>query len=80
PNNESDLRAWLRTSEFGQLEIKCRHIPIRADVLRRRLPLPGDQPGVLIFARCDGKARAIVARRVKNAERGTRNAEQHLAH
>ncbi len=66
PNNESDLRAWLRTSDFGQLEIKCRHIPIQADVLRRRLPLPGDRPGVLIFARCDGKARAIVARRINS--------------
>ncbi len=76
PNNESELRAWLRTSDFGQLEIKCRHIPIQADVLRRRLPLPGDQPGVLIFARCDGKARAIVARRVKNAELGARSAER----
>ena len=68
PNNESDLRAWLRTSDFGQLEIKCRHIPIQADVLRRRLPLPGDQPGTLVFARCDGKARAIVARRVRKQD------------
>jgi THUMP domain-containing protein/RNA cap guanine-N2 methyltransferase len=67
PNNERDLRAWLRTSDFGQLEIKCRHIPIQADVLRRRLPLPGNQPGVLIFARCDGKARAIVGRRASGA-------------
>ncbi len=64
PNNERDLRAWLRASGFGQLEIKCRHIPIQADVLRRRLPLPGDQPGVLIFARCDGRARAVAARRI----------------
>ena len=78
PNNESDLRAWLRTSDFGQLEIKCRHIPIQADVLRRRLPLPGDQPGVLIFARCDGKARAIVARRAKSAELGGQSAEHPL--
>ena len=68
PNNESDLRAWLRRSDFGQLEIKCRHIPIQADLLRRRLPLPGDRPGVLIFARCDGKARAIVARRPTHSE------------
>jgi len=75
PNNERDLRAWLRASDFGQLEIKCRHIPIQADVLRRRLPLPGDQPGALIFARCDGKARAIVARRVRNSERGARSAK-----
>lgn len=75
-NNERDLRAWLRTSDFGQLEIKCRHIPIQAETLRRRLPLPGNRPGVLIFARCDGKTRAIVARRISSSACGTRSAEQ----
>ena len=65
-NNERDYRNWLRKSDFGQIEIKCRHIPIQADAVRRRLPLPGDQPGVLIFARCDGKARAILARRSRS--------------
>jgi hypothetical protein len=64
PNNEQAIRAWLRTSDFGQIEIKCRHIPVQAEVLRRRLPLPGDRPGALIFARIDGKSRAITARRV----------------
>ena len=63
PNNERDLKAWIRTSGIGQLEIKCRHIPIQADVLRRRLPLSGTVPGVVIFARLDGKARIIGARR-----------------
>ena len=64
PNNESDLRAWLRTSDFGQVEIKCRHIRVQAESLRRRLPLPGRQPGVVIVARLDGKARMICARRI----------------
>ncbi len=64
PNNERDLKGWLRTSGFGPLEIKCRHIPVQADVLRRRLPLSGSDPGVVVFARLDGKARIIVARRV----------------
>ena len=64
PNNERDLKGWLRTSGFGPLEIKCRHIPIQADQLRRRLPLNGSDPGVVVFARLDGKARIIVARRV----------------
>ena len=64
PNNERDLKGWLRTSGFGPLEIKCRHIPVQADLLRRRLPLSGSDPGVVVFARLDGKARIIVARRV----------------
>ena len=63
PNNENDLRTWLRTSDFGQIEIKCRHIPVQAETLRRRLPLPGNQPGVVIIARIDGKSRTICARR-----------------
>jgi THUMP domain-like/RNA cap guanine-N2 methyltransferase len=64
PNNEKDLKGWLRRSGFGPLEIKCRHIPVQADLLRRRLPLSGSDPGVVVFARLDGKARIIVARRV----------------
>ena len=63
PNNERDLKAWLRKSEIGQLEIKCRHIPIQADVLRRKLPLSGSIPAVVLFARLEGKARIIGARR-----------------
>ena len=63
PNNERDLKAWLRREGIGPLEIKCRHIPIQADTLRRRLPLSGTIPAVAIFARLDGKARIIAARR-----------------
>jgi hypothetical protein len=63
PNNENDLRGWLRNSDFGQVEIKCRHIPVQAQTLRRRLPLPGNEPGVVFFARINGKARILCARR-----------------
>jgi len=63
-NNATEIRDWFRTSEAGQVEIKCRHIPIEADVVRRKLALPGDQPVVLIFARIGGKARALICRRV----------------
>jgi len=63
PNQDREIRHALRASDFGPLEIKCRHIPIQADALRKKLPRGGDQPGVLIFAREQGKARAILARR-----------------
>lgn len=63
-NNPAEIRKYFRTAEFGQLEIKCRHIPIDADSIRRRLPLAGHEPGVLIFARVAGKSRALVCRRV----------------
>lgn len=64
PNNQRQIRRFFRDMPFGQLEIKCRHIPTDAEAVRRKLPLTGDRPGVLIFARIDGRARAIVCRRV----------------
>ena len=64
PNNDREIRAAFRRTSFGQVEIKCRHIPVRADDVRRGLPLPGADAGVLIFARVGGKARAVVCRRV----------------
>jgi SAM-dependent methyltransferase len=67
PNNASEIRKYFRTGEFGQVEIKCRHIPIEAESIRRRLPLSGSQSGVLIFARVAGKARALVCRRVASS-------------
>lgn len=63
PNNASEIRKYFRAAEFGQVEIKCRHIPIEAESIRRRLPLSGNESGVLIFARVAGKARALVCRR-----------------
>jgi hypothetical protein len=64
PNNSSAIRKYFRGAKFGQVEIKCRHIPIEAESIRRRLPLAGNESGVLIFARVAGKARALVCRRV----------------
>lgn len=64
PNNAREIRAAFRTSFFGQVEIKCRHIPIRADELRKTLTLPGSDPGTLVFARVAGKARALMCRRL----------------
>lgn len=68
PNQEREIRHALRRSDFGPLEIKCRHIPIAAEELRRRLPRGGEQPGVLLFVREQGKARAVLARRVRGTE------------
>ncbi|MFN0054120.1 MAG: THUMP-like domain-containing protein [Planctomycetales bacterium] len=64
PNNATEIRRYFRTSEAGQVEIKCRHVPIDAATVRRKLPLPGHQPYVLIFARIAGRTRALVCRRV----------------
>ena len=63
-NNERDLKNWLRNQETGQLEIKCRHIPVQTDALRRKLKLAGTQAHTILFARLEGKARIIGARRI----------------
>lgn len=64
PNNLRALRSWFRNSRVGQLEIKRRRIPVDIEKLRRELSLPGDEPGVLIVARIEGKARGVVCRRL----------------
>ena len=67
PNNDREIRRYFRESDIGQIEIKCRHVPIQADAVRRKLPLPGRRPGVLIFARIAGRTRAVVCRRLAEA-------------
>ena len=64
PNNERAIRDYFRNSSVGQLEIKCRHIPIDAESIRRRITLAGDEAAVLIFARIAGRSRAVVGRRI----------------
>ncbi len=63
PNNDKQIRRYFREASFGQVEIKSRHVRIDAEAVRRKLPLHGDEAGVLIFARIAGKTRAIVCRR-----------------
>jgi SAM-dependent methyltransferase len=63
PNNQREIRQAFRRHPAQQVEIKCRHIPIQAEVVRRKLPLDGVDPAVLIFTRQSGKARAVLCRR-----------------
>jgi hypothetical protein len=68
PNNDRAIRRFFRGANFGQVEIKCRHIPIQIETVRRKLQLDGDAAAVLIFARVAGKARALVCRRVASSD------------
>jgi hypothetical protein len=67
PNNDREIRRYFRGAGIGRLEIKCRRIPIDVESLRRKLPLSGENAAVLIFARLNGRARALVCRRVSLA-------------
>ena len=64
PNNPNEIRAHFRQHPVGQVEIKCRHVPIDAEEIRRKLPLEGSGNAVLCFARIAGRTKAVVARRV----------------
>ncbi|MCA9077803.1 MAG: hypothetical protein KDA93_22440 [Planctomycetaceae bacterium] len=63
PNNDKQIRRFFRESDFGQVEIKSRHVRVDADAVRRKLPLVGREAGVLIYARIAGRTKAIVCRR-----------------
>ena len=63
PNNDRDLKKYFRSADFGQLEIKCRRIPVSIEALRRKLSLKGEAAGVLIIARLRGKSRALICER-----------------
>lgn len=63
-NKPRAIRDAARELGFGPLEIKCRHVAVDAEVLRRKLKLEGDVPGVVIVAKIDGRTRAVIARRV----------------
>lgn len=64
PNNDREVRAACRRFEFGAVEIKCRHLSVDVERVRRKLPLDGSRSGVLIFARVLGKAQVIISERV----------------
>ncbi|HBL43932.1 class I SAM-dependent methyltransferase [Gimesia sp.] len=63
PNNDREIRKYFRSANFGQLEIKCRRIPVGIEALRRKLSLKGEGAGVLIIARLQGRSRALVCER-----------------
>lgn len=63
PNNDRDVRRAFGRHDFGQAEIKCRHIPIQAEAVRRKLPRKGQGVGTLIYTRQAGKTKVVVCRR-----------------
>ena len=63
-NKLRPIREAARSLGFGPVEIKCRHVPVDADMMRRKLKLDGDRPGVVIVAKLNGRTRAVLAHRV----------------
>lgn len=64
PNNERRLRRHLQSAPYGDYEVKCRHIPVEAEALRRRLPTGGDATATVFLGRVGGQARLILAERI----------------
>lgn len=67
--NDRIVRDCVRSRNWSEVEIKCRHVGISPEQLRKQLPLakksqPGGARGTLIYAHVAGHTRVIVARRV----------------
>lgn len=64
PNNQKQLRKYLRQSPGKYYEVKCRRIPMDAIAVTRKLPT-GDGPvRVVFFLRVQGKTRVVIAKRM----------------
>jgi len=63
PNNQKQLRRYLRQSPGQYYEVKCRRLPIDASATTRKLPTGGDLPKVIFFLRVQGKAKIVIANR-----------------
>jgi hypothetical protein len=64
PNNQKQLRQYLRQSPGKYYEVKCRRIPMDAAAVARKLPT-GDGPvKVVFFLRVQGKTRVVIAKRL----------------
>ena len=64
PNNPRAYRSAVRAAGAGDVEVKCRHLPVSAAAVRRKLPLtPGGPRLTLIFAKVAGKATAVLCER-----------------
>lgn len=67
PNNDRDVRRAFGRYKFGEAEIKCRHVPIQAEVVRRKLPMEGQGVGTLIYTRQAGRTKVVLCRRPRGA-------------
>ncbi|MGC3995876.1 MAG: hypothetical protein QM779_17470 [Propionicimonas sp.] len=63
PADDRALRAWVRESGVGILEIKVRGLDVDPAVLRRRLKPRGPASATLVLTPTAEGARALVARR-----------------
>lgn len=73
PNNDREVRRAFGHHAFGQAEIKCRHVPIQAEAVRRKLPLKGHGVGTLIYTRQAGRTKVVVCRRPADDSPGLSN-------
>ncbi|MCA9031220.1 MAG: hypothetical protein KDA66_10450, partial [Planctomycetaceae bacterium] len=64
PHNRKELSKIVTGHEIGELEIKCRHVPVDVDALRKKLKLNGPNRRTLFIAKIEGRTRYVLAERV----------------
>jgi hypothetical protein len=64
PLDVKRLKAALRGQRAGKLVVKKRGLDIHPETIRRRLSVPGDEQRILLATRFQGRAIAIIAKRI----------------
>ncbi|MEW4490169.1 class I SAM-dependent methyltransferase [Thalassoglobus sp. JC818] len=67
-NNRKSIRKYFRDDPCHELEIKCRHVPVDVDSLRKSIPLNGTGKKTLLIVRLAGKTKGVVAERIVGQE------------
>ena len=62
--NEKQLRKYMREQNIGAVEIKCRHVPVDVERVRKSLSLKGENSTTIIYARIEGKTKVVICKRV----------------
>ena len=58
------LKRHMAENNIGILEIKCRHLSVNTDVLRKKLSLKGNQSAALILLKEQGQSKAVLCERI----------------
>jgi hypothetical protein len=64
PAGIKHVRKYFIKQPRQHYEIKCRHLSVDVESVRRRLPIGDGQPATVIFCLLAGQSQAVVARRL----------------
>ncbi|TWT57398.1 Mg-protoporphyrin IX methyl transferase [Thalassoglobus neptunius] len=75
-HNRKSIRKYFRDHPCHELEIKCRHVPVDVDSLRKSIPLKGTGKKTLLIVRLGGKTKGVAAERIVSEESSASRSEK----